>query len=63
MSFCKFSTESIANNKIEIDNLFFENFLPGAPDDCVKVYLYGYYLAKNNLEIDNTFEKVAQNST
>lgn len=60
MSFCKFSTESIANNKIEIDNLFFENFLPGAPDDCVKVYLYGYYLAKNNLEIDNTFEKVAQ---
>lgn len=60
MSFCKFSTETIANNKTEIDNLFFDNFLPGAPDECVKVYLYGYYLAKNNLEIDNTFEKVAQ---
>lgn len=60
MSFCKFSTETISNNKIEIDNIFFDNFLPSAPDECVKVYLYGYYLAKNNLELDNTFEKVAQ---
>ena len=60
MSFCRFSTEIIANNKLDIDNLFFEEFLPYAPDECVKVYLYGLYLAKNNLEIDNTFEKFAK---
>lgn len=60
MSFCRFSTEIIANNKLDIDNLFFEEFLPDAPDECVKVYLYGLYLAKNNIEIDNNFEKFAK---
>ncbi len=60
MSFCKFSTEIIANSKVDIDNIFFEEFLPYAPEECVKVYLYGLYLAKNNLEMDNTFEKFAK---
>ena len=60
MSFCRFSTEHIANNKVEVDNLFFSEFLPSAPDICVKVYMYGLYLAKNQLEHDNTFEKFAE---
>lgn len=60
MSFCKFSSELVANNKTEIDNVFIDNFLPNAPDLCVKVYLYGLYLATNDLEFDNTFEAFAK---
>ena len=60
MSFCRLSTELIANHTTEIDNIFFDNFLPSAPDDCVKVYLYGLFLSKNNLEIDNTLEAFAK---
>ncbi len=60
MSFCKFSTELVLTNKVDIDNIFFEEFMPYAPENCVKIYLYGLYLAKNNLEIDNTFEKFAK---
>lgn len=60
MSFCKFSSELVANNKTEIDNIFIDNFLPNAPDLCVKVYLYGLYLATNDLEFDNTFEAFAK---
>lgn len=60
MSFCKFSTEQVANNKTQIDNIFIDNFLPSAPDLCVKVYLYGLYLATNDLEFDNTFEAFAK---
>ena len=60
MSFCRFSTELVANNKTQIDNIFIDNFLPSAPDLCVKVYLYGLYLATNDIEIDNTFEAFAK---
>ncbi len=60
MSFCRLSTELIANHTTEIDNIFFDNFLPTAPDDCVKVYLYGLFLSANNLEIDNNIEAFAK---
>lgn len=60
MSFCRFSTELVANNKTEIDNIFIDNFLPSAPDMCVKVYLYGLYLATNDNEMENTFASFAK---
>lgn len=60
MSFCRFSTELVANNKTEIDNIFIDNFLPSAPDMCVKVYLYGLYIATNDNEMENTFASFAK---
>ena len=56
MSLCKFSTEYIANNKTEIDNIFINDYLPSAPENCVKVYLYGLYLCNSASSLDNNLE-------
>lgn len=60
MSFCKFSSQSIINNKTEIDNLFINNYLPYAPENAVKVYLYGLYKCNNSSSYDNTLESFAK---
>ena len=41
MSFCKFSPSQSGNNKTLVDNVFINEYLPSAPDVCVKVYLLG----------------------
>ena len=41
MTFCRFSPGYKAQNKTIIDNVFIDEFLPKAPDLCVKVYLMG----------------------
>lgn len=48
MSFCSFSKENKKSGKTLIDNLFILNFLPEAPEQAVKVYLYGLYLCQNS---------------
>ena len=60
MAFCKFSTEMVANNKTEIDNVFIDSFMPMAPEECTKCYLYGLFLASSGLKIDNTLENFAK---
>lgn len=50
MSFCKFSSEFIRSSHIEISNDFIKEFLPSAPEGCIKVYLYGLYLCSENLD-------------
>lgn len=60
MAFCKFSTELVANNKTEIDNVFIDSFMPSAPEECTKCYLYGLFLASNGLKMDNTLENFAK---
>ena len=60
MAFCKFSTEYVANNKTEIDNLFINEYLPDAPENCVKVYLYGLYLCNSGESIDNALDKFSK---
>lgn len=60
MSFCKFSTEMVANNKTEIDNIFIDSFMPTAPEECTKCYLYGLFLASSGLKFDNTLENFAK---
>ena len=60
MAFCKFSTEMVANNKTEIDNIFIDSFMPSAPEECTKCYLYGLFLASSGLKIDNTLENFAK---
>lgn len=41
MSFCRFSSKYVIDDKTSVDNLFISEFLPYAPDICVKVYLMG----------------------
>ena len=60
MAFCKFSTEYVANNKTEVDNIFLNDYLPSAPENAVKVYLYGLYLCSSNIQNDNTIEKFSK---
>ena len=60
MAFCKFGSEFIANNKTEIDNIFINDYLPSAPESCVKVYLYGLYLCSSGETIDNNLSAFAK---
>ncbi len=48
MSFCSFSKENTRSGKTFLDNNFILNYLPDAPDQAVKVYLYGLYLCQNS---------------
>ena len=48
MSFCSFSKENTKSGKTFLDNNFIVNYLPDAPDQAVKVYLYGLYLCQNS---------------
>ena len=60
MAFCKFGSEFVANNKTEIDNIFINDYLPSAPEMCVKVYLYGLYLCSSGEILDNTLSAFAK---
>ncbi len=51
MAFCSFSKEIQNSNKTIIDNLFIANYLPDAPENAVKVYIYGLYLCQNPNDI------------
>lgn len=54
--FVKLSGEKIQNQKLILDNLFVSDYMPYAPETCVKVYLMGLSLAVN---ADNSLEMIA----
>ena len=54
MTFCKFSPTYVAKDKTLIDNAFIKDFLPKAPDMCVKAYLLGLSFCGNADDADNT---------
>ena len=56
MAFCRYSSEFVSRNNITLDNTFINEFMPNAPDACVKVYLYGLAKCNNSSSIDNTIE-------
>jgi len=56
MSFCKFSPSYNADNKILVDNIFINEFLPSAPDLCVKAYLMGLSKCNNADDSENTLK-------
>ncbi len=60
MAFCKFSSEYVINKETQVDNLFINEFLPYAPAECVKVYLYGLYKCSNSSAYDNTIENFSK---
>lgn len=53
MGFCSFSTTLRNSSSTIIDNEFINEFLPGAPDGAVKVYLYGLFLCSNPQSDEN----------
>ena len=61
MAFCKFSTGFVADTSIVLDYMFLNDYVPYAPEYCLKVYLFGLAKCYGNTESDNTienFEKV-----
>ena len=48
MSFCKFSSEISSNSVTVVDNTFFEQYMPFATGEQVRIYLWGLYLCSNN---------------
>lgn len=61
MAFCKFSTGFIADSSIVLDSIFLNDYVPYAPESCLKVYLFGLLKCYNSSSYDNTienFEKV-----
>jgi DnaD/phage-associated family protein len=60
MSFCKFSNKFLIDASTSIDNLFFNDYLPYAPDACVKVFLYGLYKCSHSTSADNTVESFSK---
>lgn len=56
MSFVKFSSGYVENSKTQIDNMFFNDYLPYAPSDFVRVYVYAVYMSGISENADNTIE-------
>ncbi|MFQ6752254.1 MAG: DnaD domain protein [Clostridia bacterium] len=54
MAFCKFSPSFHGDNKVMIDNVFIKDYLPSAPDLCVKTYLLGLSMCNNADDMENT---------
>ena len=59
MCLCKYSSSYVINDKTIIDNIFINNFLPDAPDLCVKVYLMGLSKCANSSAPDNNLSNFA----
>ena len=60
MAFCKFSPSYQSKNQTLIDNVFITDFLPKAPDLCVKAYLLGLCKCNQADDNDNTLEYFAK---
>ncbi len=60
MSFCKFSSSYQTKNQTLIDNVFITDFLPKAPDLCVKAYLLGLHKCNTADDADNNLEYFAK---
>lgn len=58
--YARLSKEITAEGKTTVDNTFFTDFMPFAPDIYVKVYLYGLMLASSSREEENNAELLAQ---
>lgn len=60
MTFCKFSPSYITSNKTIVDNVFINEFLPKAPDLCVKAYLLGLSKCSASDESENSLTFFAE---
>ncbi len=56
MPFCKYSSSLINAGTISIDARFLNDYVPIAPENCLKVYLFGLLKCQNSAGYDNTIE-------
>lgn len=56
MPFCKYSSSLFGASNIFIDAKFLNDYLPYAPENCVKVYLFGLMKCQNSASYDNSIE-------
>lgn len=59
MAFCDKEKQLVSEGYTVIDNKFFLNYLPDAPEKCVAVYLIGLALSGSHGD-DNSIETIAQ---
>ena len=59
MAFCDKEQQLVSDGYTVIDNKFFLNYLPDAPDKCVAVYLLGLALS-SSFGDDNSIDAIAQ---
>ncbi|HEY8390087.1 MAG TPA: DnaD domain protein [Clostridia bacterium] len=58
--FASFSSEYLLDSYTGLDNLFISEYLPQAPDMCIKVYVYGLFLCSHSHTPDNDLEAMAR---
>lgn len=56
MPFCKYSSSLINSTTISLDAKFLNDYLPIAPENAIKVYLFGLLKCQNSAGFDNTIE-------
>lgn len=56
MAFCKYSSSLINQGTINLDIKFLNDYVPIAPENCLKVYLFGLLKCQNSASYDNTIE-------
>ena len=56
MAFCKFSSQLVNSSSINIDASFLNDYLPIAPESCIKIYLFGLLKCYNSSANDNTLD-------
>lgn len=57
---CSYSSSLAMNNATLVDNTFINEFLPGAPENAVKVYIYGLSLCSRPNADDNDLESICR---
>ena len=56
MAFCKYSSSLLGASNVSIDAKFLNDYLPYAPENCVKVYLFGLLKCQDSASYDNTID-------
>ena len=59
MPICRFSGDYLAMGVTPVENIFIDQYLPSAPGDYVRVYLYGL-MQCHYADGGMTFEKMAR---
>lgn len=58
MSLCSYSSDTHSGSFMVIESAFINDYLPQAPDTCVKVYLYGLHLCSSPTSSLNSLENL-----
>ena len=59
MALCSFSSSLAMDNSTLVDNAFINEFMPSAPGNAIKVYLYGLTLCSSPYSRDNDIDSMS----